>query len=70
MKLLAGGREVASTTSDGNGIYQFTGVPSGMATVQVSLEGFKTAQRALPLRGSTTLDVSICRWARRAKPSA
>ena len=37
VKLLAGGREVASTTSDGNGMYQFAGVPSGMVTVQVAL---------------------------------
>ncbi|MFI5076760.1 MAG: carboxypeptidase regulatory-like domain-containing protein [Vicinamibacteria bacterium] len=59
VKLFAAGREVASTTSDGNGRYQFAGVPSGMATVQVALEGFKTAQRALALRGSTSLDVSI-----------
>ena len=29
VKLLAAGREVASTTSDGNGLYQFTGVPVG-----------------------------------------
>jgi hypothetical protein len=59
VKLLAAGREVASTTSDGNGTYQLTGVPSGMVTVQVALEGFKTAQRALALRGSTTLDVPL-----------
>ena len=59
MKLLAAGREVASTTSDGNGMYQFAGVPSGTVTVQVALEGFKTAQRALALRGTTTLDVAL-----------
>jgi hypothetical protein len=59
VKLLAAGREIASTTSDGNGMYQFTGVPSGMATVQVALAGFQTAQRALALRGTTTLDVPL-----------
>ena len=59
VKLFAAGREMASTTSDGNGTYQFTGVSSGTATVQVALEGFKTAQRALALRGTTTLDVPL-----------
>lgn len=59
VKVFAGGREVASTTSDGNGMYRFSGAPSGTVRVQVSLDGFKTASRALVLRGTTTLDVPL-----------
>jgi hypothetical protein len=59
VKVSTGGREVASTTTDENGRYQFAGVPSGTVTVQVSIEGFKTASRALVLRGTTTLDVPL-----------
>jgi hypothetical protein len=59
VKVLAGGREVASTTSDENGQYQVAGIPSGSVTVQVALEGFKTARRGLVLRGTTTLDVPL-----------
>ena len=59
VKVFAGGREVASTTSDGNGMYRFSGAPSGTVTVQVALEGFKTTNRALVLRGTTTLDVPL-----------
>ena len=57
VKVLSAGREVASTTSDANGAYTFGAVPAGSVVVQGMLEGFKTAQRSLALRGgSTTLD--------------
>ena len=60
VKLLAGGREVASTTSDGNGMYQFSGVPSGTVTVQVVARGLQDDEpRAGRCAARTT---STSRW--------
>jgi hypothetical protein len=60
VKVLAGGREVASTVSDANGFYQLAGVPAGTATIEASLEGFTSTRQTLALRGGTaTLDFTL-----------
>jgi hypothetical protein len=60
VKVVSGGREVATTTSDANGAYMLPAVPSGSVVVQGLLSGFKATQRSLALRGgSTTLDLVL-----------
>ena len=60
VKAIVGGREVASTATDDNGMYQLAGVPAGTATLEASLQGFKTARQSLALRGgAATLDFRL-----------
>ena len=59
VKVLVGGREVASTTAGANGEYHFASAPAGSVTVQASLSGFRPQERAVVLGGNTTLDLSL-----------
>ncbi len=59
VKVLSGGGEVASATTDANGAYTFVAVPSGSVVVRGELSGFTTTQRSLLLRGTTTLDLTL-----------
>jgi len=60
LKAIVSGHEVASTTTDESGVYQLPAVASGSVVVQAQLEGFKTARRALVLRGGVTnLDLAM-----------
>jgi hypothetical protein len=58
VRLLVGRQVAATTTTDENGVYQLTG-SAGSATVEASLEGFKTVRRSLSLRGTTSLDLTL-----------
>ena len=60
VKMLAGGREVASTTSDGDRrSISSPACPSGTVTVQAELRGSRRRCARWSLRGTTTLDIPL-----------